>query len=318
MQSLLTLFMGALALLTPAQAMKVAANLQWIEHTPQRVAGQDFYKGSTPFSMVSGGAASLFSDSSVDIGANSETQALNNFGAHKNLRIIYTTVEVTYRIVASKKKGIKTLADLKGKRIGGSAGSSSAYFVETMANTVGLKSSDYTLVSGNFCMASPCGSGTFPAMLKAGTIDAFGYWETAVQLAIDLLGDDAVVFGNASIYREVYNLHTTTEKLQNPAKRRDIVEYIRALNEAEKIFRDDPEKVYERVSKWTSATVPMLRKVWPLHFFRGAIAPDMLDVLEEQDKLIASKNRRQPFTRASLATMIDESVLAEANNLTAI
>lgn len=317
MRYLTSLLTGA-SLVARLNALKVAANTMWIEHTPLRVAGTDFYKGSSAYSIVNGGVPSLFSDSSVDLGANAETQALNNFGSHRNLRTVYTVCEVTYRIVASKKKGINSLADLKGKRIGATSGTSSGYFIETMVGTVGLKSSDYRLVGGNYCMASPCASGTFPAMLKAGTIDAYGYWETTVQLGIDLLGDDAIVFGNASVYREVFNLHSTAEKLRDPAKRRDIVAYLRALNEAERIFREDPDKIYDRVSGWVRVTVPMLKKVWPLHSFRGTLAPDLLDVLDEQDQIIARATRRQPFGRTALATLVDPSVLAEANNVTMV
>lgn len=316
MRSLLSLVSGALLLTRPIYALKLASALQWIEHTPQRVAAADYYKdagGVSAFQIVSGGVASLFSDSSVDLAANAETQALRNYYSHRNLRTIYTISEVTYRIVGSKKKGIRTLADLKGKRIGATAGTSAAYFVSVLAGSAGVPENSYTLVSGGACMASPCGAGSLTSMLQRGTVDAIGYWEPTIQLAIDALGDDAVVFGNASIYREIYNLHTTTDKLRDPAKKRDIVAFVKALNQAEKVFREDPESIYPRVSQWVGVTVPMLRKVWPVHAFRGTLAEDLLDEMVIQDAWVAKQDRRQVLNRATLAALVDGSILMEAS-----
>jgi ABC-type nitrate/sulfonate/bicarbonate transport system substrate-binding protein len=242
------LWPAALLLTTPVVAsLKVASNLEVLEWTPELIAKEDYYNGTV--SIVSGGIPSLASDSSVDMGANSETQLLRQYASHKNIRTILTVAEVYYRIVASKKAGISQLADLKGKKIGAVPSTSSEYFVQTYLATVGLKPSDYTIVSGAACLKEPCGSGTFPAMLKRGAIDAIGMWEPSVQLGAETLGADAVVFGNDQVtYREIYNLATTTQKLADPAKRKEIVAFVHALVKAEDDFRMDPDKVIGRAA----------------------------------------------------------------------
>jgi ABC-type nitrate/sulfonate/bicarbonate transport system substrate-binding protein len=141
---------------------------------------------------------------------------LRQFATHKNLRIIYTVCEVYYRIVANKKSGsgIVTLKDLKGKKIGSFPGTSAAYFVQKYLATAGLATSDYTIVAGNVCTASPCGAGTFPYMLQHGTIDAVGMWEPSGELAAEALGNNSIIFQDRSVYREIFNLHSTAEKLK--------------------------------------------------------------------------------------------------------
>jgi len=241
---------AALLLLTsqPALAvLKVASNLEVLEWTPELIAKEDYFNGTV--TIVNGGIPSLASDTSVDIGANSETQLLRQYATHKNIRTIITTAEVYYRIVASKKAGISTLGDLKGKRIGAFPSTSSEYFAQTYLATAGLKTSDYTIVSGSACLKEPCGSNTFPAMLKRGAIDAIAMWEPSVQLGAEALGADAVVFGdNQTVYREIYNLATTTQKLADPAKRKEIVSFLRALVKAEDVFMKDPDKVVARAA----------------------------------------------------------------------
>lgn len=169
-----------LLMISSVTSLKIASKLDVLEWTPELVAKEDYFNGTV--SIVDGGIANLTTDASVDLGSNSETQLLRQFGAHKNIRTILTTAEVYYRIVASKRAGIRELKDLRGKRIGAIPSTSSEYFVQTYLASVGLTPSDYTIVSGTACLRRPCGSDTFPAMLRRGAIHAIGMWEPSVQL----------------------------------------------------------------------------------------------------------------------------------------
>ncbi|KAI0411514.1 periplasmic binding protein-like II [Xylaria grammica] len=302
-----------LLLATPTlAALKVASSLEVLEWTPELIAKEDYYNETV--SIVNGGIPSLSSDPSVDIGANSETQLLRQYALHKNLRTVLTTVEVYYRIVASKKKGIGKLEDLKGKRIGAFPSTSSEYFVQTLLATVGLGPSDYTIVAGGACLKEPCGSGTFPAMLKRGTIDAIGMWEPSVQLGAEAIGDDAIIF-EQTIYREIYNLATTAEKLADPAKRREIVAFVAALVKAENIFRTDPEKVVARAAAAVKTNATLFREVWPVHRWTARNPLDIIDVMLEEDKYVAHADGRTAMSREVLETIVDRTLLADALKL---
>jgi ABC-type nitrate/sulfonate/bicarbonate transport system substrate-binding protein len=316
MKSTLLHLAGLVTLFGPTCAVKIATSLQVIEHTPQPYAIKNFYKGQA--SIVSGGVASLLSDKTVDLGANAEYQGLIQYGTHKNIRMIYTIVDVPYRLVANKAAGISSLADLKGKRVGSIPGTSANYFVRKLLGSVGVKESEFTVVSGNGCMRAPCGSGTLPAQLQAETIDALGTWEPAPELGAQALGDQAIIFQNATVFREIYSLFTTTEKLEDPASRRAIVEFVRALDQAVAVFRNPPEKVYQFVADAVGMDATTVRAIWPVHKWAGTLGvdmdSDMIDYMVEEDVYVASQNRRQPMTREVIAQFVDTSVIAEARN----
>ncbi|KAI0424846.1 periplasmic binding protein-like II [Xylaria sp. FL1042] len=314
MMHLQQIFWSALLLLATLAlaALKVASALEVLEWTPEAIAKEDYYNETV--SIVNGGIPSLASDPSVDIGANSETQLLRQYALHKNLRTVLTTVEVYYRIVASKKKGIEKLEDLKGKRIGAFPSTSSEYFVQTLLATVGLSPSDYTIVPGGACLKEPCGSSTFPAMLKRGAIDAIGMWEPSVQLGAEAIGDDAIIFDQTT-YREIYTLATTAEKLADPAKRREIVAFVAALVKAEDVFRTDPEKVIDRAAAAVKTNATLFREVWPVHRWTARNPLDIVEVLLEEDKYVAQADRRTAMSRDVLEALVDRSLLEDALKL---
>ncbi len=301
----------AIGLVPCTVALRIATSLQWIEHTPQPYAIKNFYKGDSAASLVSGGVANLASDKTIDLAANAETQGLRQFGSHSSIRLIYVICEAAYRIVADKSAGIKSLPDLKGKKVGSMPGTSAGYFVTKLLGTAGLQESDYRVVSGNICMKTPCGSGTFPQMIKGGQVDAFGIWEPAVELGAQALGDKAITFQNASIYREVYSLYTTTDKLNDPAKRKDILAYVKALNQTLDVFTNKPDTVYATVAQAVGMDPAVVKAVWPVHKWSGRWGPDLLDFLVEEDEWVAKQDRRSPLAKTALAKFLDTSILSE-------
>jgi ABC-type nitrate/sulfonate/bicarbonate transport system substrate-binding protein len=308
------LFFSFLALLPLGVSLRIASNLAWIEHTPQPYAIKHFYSGTTAATLISGAVQDLASNpKNFDLAANAETQGLKSYTTHRNLRLIYIICEASYRIVADKRKGITKLADLKGKKIGTIQGTSAAIFIHNMMNSVGIKDSEYTTANGKVCMKTPCASDTLPAQLKAGTIDAFGVWEPAVELGVEALGANAVTFQNSTIYREVYSLYSTTDALNDPAKRKDIVEFVRALNKTLDVFTNKPKEdgVYDFVSKAVGVDVPVLEKVWEDHKWSGTWGGDLIEYIVKEDTYLASQDKRTVTLRSDLEKFLDTSVIDE-------
>lgn len=293
---------------TNVAALKIAASLQWIEHTPLPYAITNFYNGSSTATLESGGVQNIQLDSTLDLAANAETQGLLSLASDPNIRLIYVVCDVAYRIVANKASGISTLSDLKGKKIGTIPGTSAAYFIDKFLSTVNLTSSDYRVVAGNVCMKAPCGAGTFPTMIQNGVIDAFGVWEPAVELAAEALGDNAVLFENASIYQEVYSLYTTTTKLADPDTKSDIVAYVQALNQTLDVFTNQPDTVYSYVAQSVGMDVDTLKAVWPQHKWAGIWGDDLLDFLVQEEAWVAAQNRRQPMATTDIQAFLDPSI----------
>ncbi|KAF2177579.1 hypothetical protein K469DRAFT_732348 [Zopfia rhizophila CBS 207.26] len=244
-----------LALFNSSSALKVASALIVIEHTPGPITKQDYYKGD--LTIVNGGVATFFNDSSVDLATNAETQALRQYASQRNLHP-------------------------KGKKIGTVTGAPAGYFVMKYLATAGLKESDYTIVTGTVCMSAPCGSETFPYMLKQGIIDAIGLWEPTVQLSAEAIGSNAVIL---------------QEQLNNPLIRTQIVEYVKALHQTEQVFQKDPEKVYDRVATFLNSSTTALEEVWPDHKWSGFIPEDLLDVMADEDPYVAKVDGRMSLRR---------------------
>ncbi|CAI6335173.1 unnamed protein product [Periconia digitata] len=295
-------------------SLKIGSSLQWIEHTPQPYAIANFYKGQSAASLVSGGVANLGSDTSFDLAANAETQGLKQYANHKNIRLIYVICEVPYRLVARKSARIATLADLKGKKIGTILGTSANVFVQRMLASAGVQEGQYTVVSGDVCMKTPCGDKTLPNMLKSGQIDAFGIWEPAVELGARALGEqNAILFQNISTYREVYSLYSTTEKLNDPQKRKDVVAFVRALNQTRDVYTRTPGEngVYEFVAKKVGMDVDIVKAVWGDHLWNGVWGDDLIDLLVSEDQYLAKADKRPGASRAELERFLDKSVIEE-------
>lgn len=71
----------------------------------------------------------------------------------------------------------------------------------------------------------------------------------------------------ATIYREVYSLYTTTQKLGDPAKRRDIVSFVRALSTTLTAFRRADEAIYKFVAGKVGMDAEIVRPFLSLYPF---------------------------------------------------
>lgn len=240
----------------------------------------------------------------ADVAGQAETQALRISVEHPDLRILMTISEGIYRIVGRRSSGIATLADLKGKRIGVFEDTSAAYFLHRMLRSVDLRESDVVI--------HPMRPRDMPPAILSGAVDAISIWEPECERAFAALGDDAIEFKDAMIYRELFNLNTTAAALADPAKRASIVQFTRAVIAGARQSASDPATIWPLVARHSGYPVDLVAASWPHHRFPGALPDDLLDVLTEQEIWLAQQAGRAARSRAQLATLIDASVLAEA------
>ncbi len=277
-----------------------------VEIAPVHLASQSFYSAEAPVSQ--GGIPNLFTPGPAglaDVSANAETQALRVSVAHPDLRIVLTVSEGLYRIVARRSVGINTLADLRGKRIAVIPNTSAAYFLHRMLQTANLTEADVVIVPITYrTLVAP--------MITAREIDAVATWEPECEKSAMALDADMVEFSGEGVYREVYNLNTTAGALADPAKRASIVAYVRAIMKASAQINADHAIGYPIVASKSGLEPDFVARLWRHHTFPAKIAPDLLDVLADEEKWLAAKDGRTARTRAQLATLIDASVAREA------
>ena len=241
----------------------------------------------------------------VDAATGSETQALLNSVAEPGIRIILTLAEARYRIVARRSSGIRRVEDLRGKRVAATVNTSSLYFLREMLRKSGMTlDTDARFVN----MEGP----DMPAALKRGDVDAIAMWEPHAQNSIETLGSDAVVLQNASVYRERFNLNTTTKALRDPDKRRALVEVVRAALRASDRIRSKPADARTMLAPFINAQPAVMERVWNQFRFTANLPGDLPEVLGNVEIFVAAVQSRQPRPRAALTPLIDSSLLAEA------
>jgi NitT/TauT family transport system substrate-binding protein len=281
--------------------LRFAVNMTTIESAPVFLAAEG--PAGAGIVVTSGGIPVLVSGD-ADAATNAETQALLRSAVSPNLRIVLTVAECFYRIVARRSAGIARVSDLKGKRVGTSLNTSAQYFLAKMARLAGLAESDVTAV--------PVPLQDMPAALKRGDVDAIAIWEPQAHNSERALGADAVVFQDRSVYRELFNLNTTTDVLADPAKRPALVAAVARIVAASEQITGRPSGVWPLVSSKINVPEATISAVWGHFRFAGRLPGDLLDVMVEEEQWVASVQKRGPRTRAALAQLVDASVLRDA------
>ena len=295
---------GSLSRASDAGPLIVAGRHNVLEVGPILFAAERLGAGDVVYK--SGSVNNLYAKGNdiADVAGNAETQALRMSLEQPDLRIVFTIAEGLYRIVARRSAGIATVADLRGKRIGTPAQTSAAYYLFKMLAVAGLSEADVTIVP-----LSPVGMASAIIDRK---VDAISIWEPESERAMSVLGADAIDFQYPKVYREIYNLNTTAAALADPVRRAKIVTFVRALIEAARISEKEPERIWPLLAKSSGFDAKLIADSWHHHRFPARLAPDLLDVMEQQEKWLAADAKRTARNREELAKLIDTSVLDEA------
>jgi NitT/TauT family transport system substrate-binding protein len=293
----------------PSLAPISVSGSYWIELAPVIVAANSFYPERL---SVGEGGITRITSGDVDMATNAETQLLRESLVNPDLRIIMTVTESFYRLVGRRSAGIETLADLRGKRIMVPRRTSANYYLVAMLQTVGLTEDDVELVGLPPADDVKTSLDLMSDALLSGEADVISIWEPEPADAIEQLGNDAIVFQDRSVYREVFNLHTTATALADPDRRRSVVAFVRAVADATRALQENPEPYWSHVSGVIGYSEAQIEAGWPEMEFPVRIVPDMLDVLETEESWVAKEREREPRSREELAVFIDSSVLEEA------
>ncbi len=286
--------------------LMVNGNRAVLERAPMLVAADRSPAGTVAVGI--GDVRSLWPQGegvvAADLAGNAETQALRASLQHPDVRILMTVAEGHYRIVARRSAGIATLADLKGKRIATTRETSAAYYLHRVLDRAGLSEADVTIVN--------LGADGSADALIAGNADALAMWEPFSTRARQALGEDVIILDAPGAYRELYNLNTTAERLADPAKRAQIVDYVRRLLDACEDAQTNPARMQERIASASGHDVGLVRASWGEHRFSCELPNDLIDVMVAQEEWLAKLGGREPRPRAALEMLIDGSLLAEA------
>jgi ABC-type nitrate/sulfonate/bicarbonate transport system substrate-binding protein len=174
------------------------------------------------------------------------------------------------KTVVSSKSGIKTKADLKGKKIAFTAGTGSEVYTDALLKSVGLARTDVTLIS-----LQP--QEMLPA-LASGSIDAFDSWEPHISNAKKALGAEAMSIDTKGIYSETFNIVVTKDYLKNNEVL--VEKFLKALIEAETWTKANPKEAIDIVASATGIKADDLAAIWPDYVYHVTLDDKQMEILK--------------------------------------
>jgi len=183
-----------------------------------------------------------------------------------------TTSSMENLIVVREDRGLRTPADLKGRRIGAVKGTSSHYFMTTYLTHHGLTASDVTIawidpkdISGPLLRAE---------------IDAAALFGTQVHDALRQLGVRGATLPPLRFFNVMFNVAGRAGVAGRTDE--DAVKLLRALKRADDLIRNDPEQAITLVAAALRADRATLEKTWRNYEFRLHLGQGLVDMLESQ------------------------------------
>ncbi len=254
----------------------------------------------------------LLAKGEADVAIAFETPTVRQYledGRVRALATLHTSTRNS-RVIARRDRGIATVGDLRGKRIGASLGTNTEFLVSTLLTFGGIAPSDVTVVD------VPPAAG--PGELAAGRLDAVALWDPHAGRAAAVLGEDAVVL-QTDLYTEFSLVATRADVVAS--RRPALLALLRGLACAERATQERPREAFEAVrAKLPERSEAEIRAALA-RVSRGISLDDvLLTVLRREGEWLraaapAGAPARDP-ARLVDPTLLDE-VLPEAVNLPA-
>ena len=100
--------------------------------------------------------------------------------------------------------------------------------------------------------------------------------------------------------------------MNDPRRRKELVAFVRLTLVAAADLQKDPKRYFPLISEKTKHPQDQIARSWEHHGFPLRVAPDLLDLITEEEKWVAAQQNRTPRSRAELAGFIDATILKEA------
>jgi len=170
------------------------------------------------------------------------------------------------KIIARKDSGIKKGVDLKGKKVGANRGTSSHFFLGVFLIHNRLSISDVEMINIRTV--------DLPTALKNNEVDAISVWQPHTQKAMQLLGDNAIEFPSAEIYRTTFNF--AVMKVFAEEHPETLQKFLRAIDKAAAFIRKDREKAQEIIAGIFNLNKNVVKATWDDYVFGISLDQSLL------------------------------------------
>jgi ABC-type nitrate/sulfonate/bicarbonate transport system substrate-binding protein len=187
------------------------------------------------------------------------------------------TIETSTRdvaILARKDRGVKSVADLRGRKIGVPLGSSGDYSLDSYLTLQGMARKDLEIVDMK--------PEEMPGALLQGRVDAVSIWNPFITSLRTELGERGIVLHSDSAYKET----TDVVSMQAFARQRPeaIRRFLRALVKAEDFVFNNPQESQRIISEFCGMDIGSLTSIWDDFQFNVSLNQSLLLNLENQTR----------------------------------
>lgn len=213
-------------------------------------------------------------DSGVDISTVAPTPIMFNSFKRQDFSIFATFV-YSYddvKVIARKDKGIKTAADLKGKRVGTPAGTTGQFFLSSFLIYKGLNASEIQEVD--------IAPSDLPGALEKNRVDAIVIWEPHAYNARQLLQDNAIRLPSSEVYKETFNFIAMKDFARdNPEV---LKKFLRAIDKATIFIGEHKFESQAIVAERLKLDKDVMITLWDEFVFQLSLEQSLLMTLEDE------------------------------------
>lgn len=210
----------------------------------------------------------------ADIATTAETPMTAAVMTNQPIAILARLAKAMPTTLVHADSQIKSVTDLRGKKLGITAGTGSEVYTFTLLAKAGLKPSDVQYVNLR--------PEDMPGALMNRSVDAINTWQPNISNAQKLLGAKAQVLSTQGAYNETWNLVATQDYLKT--KSGAAIALLKALLEAEAFIQSNRPEAMDILSRVVGVDRAIVEASWPNFEFRIAIDPAIVEILEAHSK----------------------------------
>lgn len=179
-------------------------------------------------------------------------------------------------IVARRDRGIEKPADIKGKNIGVTRGTTADFFVDAFLHANGMERKQVTLIEMK--------PDEMAAALDRGKVDAVSTFNPTVKQLEKGLGKRGIVFFGEALYTETFCIAAEQEYVKkNPEA---IKKVLKALIKSETFVKQHDEEARRLVAEFIKTDKAVLDEIWDIFTFKVALDQALLVDFEAQTRWV--------------------------------
>lgn len=193
----------------------------------------------------------------------------------KPVSILATMTTMADQVILGRRdRGVNKPTDLKGKRIGYSAGNTTQFFLDEFLIRQRLSSKDYVAIDMK------------PAeLLKAiirGDVDAIATYQPRASVAAAAIGGNAVIFSVDTVYDTAVSLVATRDYASG--RLITLQKLLRAAIRGAQFCRDSPDHSIQAIAPISKVDPTLFKEFWALYRFELTLRQSLLLTLEDEGR----------------------------------